>query len=121
MVNELSEAESSHAETQSRLRACEKEVGSLKNQLQQYVEEVRKAEDLLYRKVVNFCFYSNFITSFIYWFVRFDGQDEEREEMLEHYKSLSQDAVTLEGNNNSLEAEAAEARYVQAPFFRCIV
>lgn len=34
--------------------------------------------------------------------------------MLEHYKSLSQDAVALEGNNTSLEAEAADARYANS-------
>lgn len=51
LVNELSEAESSHNDTLLRLRACEKEVDRLKNQLQQYVQEVQKAEDLLYRKV----------------------------------------------------------------------
>lgn len=51
LLNEVSEAESTHRETQLRLRACEKEVDRLKNQLQQYVQEVQKAEDLLYRKV----------------------------------------------------------------------
>lgn len=32
--------------------------------------------------------------------------------MLEHYKSLSEDAVLLEGNNHSLELEASEAKYI---------
>lgn len=35
-------------------------------------------------------------------------QEKEREEMLDHYRSLSHDAVMLEGNNQSLEHEAAE-------------
>lgn len=70
LVNELSEAESSHNETLSRLRACEKEVDRLKNQLQQYVQEVQKAEDLLYRKVRIFV-YLNLIIAYIYWFIRF--------------------------------------------------
>lgn len=30
--------------------------------------------------------------------------------MLEHYRSLSHDAVILEGNNQSLEVEAAEQK-----------
>lgn len=77
-----------HNETRNRLRTSEKEVNRLKNQLQQYVQEVQKAEELLYRK------------------------EEEREEMLQHYKSLSQDALALEGNNQSLETEAADARLV---------
>ena len=37
-------------------------------------------------------------------------KEKEREEMLEHYRSLSHDAVMLEGNNQSLETEAAEAK-----------
>lgn len=31
--------------------------------------------------------------------------------MLDHYRSLSQEAVVLEGNNHSLEIEAAETKY----------
>lgn len=30
--------------------------------------------------------------------------------MLEHYRTLSQDAVALEGNNHSLEMEATDAK-----------
>lgn len=37
-------------------------------------------------------------------------KEKEREEMLEHYRSLSHDAVMLEGSNQSLENEAAECR-----------
>lgn len=113
LENELSEAESSRNETRSRLRACEEEVDRLKNQLQQYVHEVQKAENLLYRKVGALFYLKYIFYAFTYLAVYID-QEEEREEMLEHYKSLSQDAVALEGNNNSLEAEAADARYVHS-------
>lgn len=39
-------------------------------------------------------------------------KDFEREEMLDHYRSLSHDAIVLEGNNQSLELEAAEKKFV---------
>lgn len=39
-------------------------------------------------------------------------QEKEREEMLDHYRCLSHDAVMLEGNNQSLEHEAAECKWV---------
>lgn len=37
-------------------------------------------------------------------------QDNERTEMLNHFRSLSLEATVLENNNHSLESEAAEAR-----------
>lgn len=37
-------------------------------------------------------------------------QDNERTEMLNHFRSLSLEATVLESNNHSLETEAAEAR-----------
>ncbi|CAK9825011.1 Centrosomal protein of 135 kDa [Anthophora retusa] len=58
----------------------------LKKQLQTYVSEVRRAEELLNRK------------------------ENERTEMLNHFRSLSLEATVLENNNHSLESEAAEAR-----------
>lgn len=38
------------------------------------------------------------------------SQDNERTEMLNHFRSLSLEASVLENNNHSLETEAAEAR-----------
>ncbi|KOC66279.1 Centrosomal protein of 135 kDa [Habropoda laboriosa] len=58
----------------------------LKRQLQTYVSEVRRAEELLNRK------------------------ENERTEMLNHFRSLSLEATVLENNNHSLESKAAEAR-----------
>ncbi|XP_076665146.1 uncharacterized protein LOC143367341 isoform X2 [Andrena cerasifolii] len=66
--------------------ACRAESFDLKKQLQTYVCEVRRAEELLNRK------------------------DNERTEMLNHFRSLSLEATVLENNNHSLESEAAEAR-----------
>lgn len=51
MVNELSDQTTEQQVLVSRLKATEKEVERLKGQLQQYVQEVERAEDLLMRKV----------------------------------------------------------------------
>ncbi|XP_057321420.1 centrosomal protein of 135 kDa isoform X2 [Microplitis mediator] len=71
---------------QRELEASRAESHDLKRQLQTYVSEVRRAEELLNRK------------------------ENERTEMLNHFRSLSLEATVLENNNHSLESEAAEAR-----------
>ncbi|EFN85729.1 Centrosomal protein of 135 kDa [Harpegnathos saltator] len=71
---------------QRELEASRAEAYDLKRQLQTYVSEVRRAEELLNRK------------------------ENERTEMLNHFRSLSLEATVLETNNHSLESEAAEAR-----------
>nr|XP_012228872.1 PREDICTED: centrosomal protein of 135 kDa isoform X3 [Linepithema humile] len=68
------------------LETSRAECYDLKRQLQTYVSEVRRAEELLNRK------------------------ENERTEMLNHFRSLSLEATVLENNNHSLESEAAEAR-----------
>ncbi|XP_058806047.1 GRIP and coiled-coil domain-containing protein 2-like [Phymastichus coffea] len=68
------------------LEAAKAKSHDLKRQLQTYVAEVRRAEDMLSKK------------------------ENERTEMLEHFRSLSLEATMLENNNHSLETEAAEAR-----------
>lgn len=86
LVSELTDASTELVITKRKLKESQKEVDGMKLQLQQYVAEVQRAEDLLSKK------------------------DNEREEMLEHYRSLSHDAIVLEGNNQSLEIEAAETK-----------
>ncbi|XP_026666533.1 centrosomal protein of 135 kDa [Ceratina calcarata] len=71
---------------QRELEASRAESFDLKKQLQTYVTEVRRVEELLNRK------------------------ENERTEMLNHFRSLSLEATVLENNNHSLESEAAEAR-----------
>ncbi|XP_026829507.1 testis-specific gene 10 protein isoform X3 [Ooceraea biroi] len=71
---------------QRELETSHAECYDLKRQLQTYVSEVRRAEELLNRK------------------------ENERTEMLNHFRSLSLEATVLENNNHSLESEAAEAR-----------
>lgn len=71
---------------QRELETSRGESFDLKRQLQTYVSEVRRAEELLNRK------------------------ENERSEMLNHFRSLSLEATVLENNNHSLESEAAEAR-----------
>lgn len=88
LTNELADVECTSGVIKSKLSESEKEVDKLKRQLQQYVQEVQRAEELLLRK------------------------EEERNEMLEHYRTLSHDAVVLEGTNQSLELEAAETKYL---------
>lgn len=51
LLNELSEIECNYSHTKTKLHDSEKEVELLKNQLQQYVQEVQRAEELLMRKV----------------------------------------------------------------------
>ncbi|XP_011495575.1 PREDICTED: centrosomal protein of 135 kDa-like [Ceratosolen solmsi marchali] len=68
------------------LEASKAETHDLKRQLQTYVCEVRRAEELLSEK------------------------ENERTEMLNHFRSLSLEASVLENNNHSLESEAAEVR-----------
>ncbi|XP_023289896.1 centrosomal protein of 135 kDa [Orussus abietinus] len=71
---------------QRELETSRAESYDLKRQLQTYVGEVRRAEELINRK------------------------ENERTEMLNHFRSLSLEATVLENNNHSLESEAAEAR-----------
>ncbi|XP_036214031.2 centrosomal protein of 135 kDa [Bactrocera oleae] len=86
LSNELAERQAEILTLKKKLKDSDFEIEQLKQQLRQYVAEVKKAEDLLTHK------------------------EKEREEMLEHYRSLSHDAVILEGNNQSLEVEAAEQK-----------
>ncbi|XP_037806240.1 centrosomal protein of 135 kDa [Lucilia sericata] len=84
LTNDLADSQAEVVILKKQLKDSEKEIERLKQQLRKYVEEVKKAEDLLMQK------------------------EKERDEMLDHYRSLSHDAVMLEGNNQSLENEAAE-------------
>lgn len=86
ITNELAQTECGNNTYKSRLIDAEKEIDRLKRQLQQYVQEVQRAEELIHRK------------------------EEERNEMLDQYRILSHDAVALEGTNQSLELEAAETK-----------
>ncbi|XP_044317491.1 centrosomal protein of 135 kDa isoform X2 [Drosophila rhopaloa] len=86
MMDQLSDAQVEVRTLQNKLADSEKQVANMKQQLHKYVQEVKKAEDLLTQK------------------------DKERDEMLDHYQCLTQDQATLEGNNHSLECEAAEFR-----------
>lgn len=52
MTSELSEQQCLQEETRTKLKNAEQEVNRLKNQLQQYVKEVQRAEDLLMKKVM---------------------------------------------------------------------
>lgn len=53
LVNDLTEATSDATLTKRKLLESQKEVERLKSQLQQYVQEVQRAEDLLAKKVRN--------------------------------------------------------------------
>ncbi|XP_058833557.1 centrosomal protein of 135 kDa [Topomyia yanbarensis] len=86
LSGELSDAVSEHTLTKRKLAECQQEVERMKSQLREYVQEIQRAEDLLCIK------------------------EKEREEMLEHYKSLSDGVNMLEVSNHTLEVESAEAK-----------
>ncbi|XP_045450729.1 centrosomal protein of 135 kDa [Melitaea cinxia] len=69
--------------TKMELEKSKKDVEGLKQQLQHYVAEIRRIEDLLSQK------------------------EAERSDMLEQFASLSVEANILENNNHSLESESA--------------
>ncbi|XP_059615243.1 centrosomal protein of 135 kDa isoform X2 [Phlebotomus argentipes] len=87
LVGELTDASAELKVTRQKLKETQKEVDGLKMQLKQYVQEVQRAENLLAKK------------------------EFEREEMLDHFKSLSQDTIVLEGNNQALEMMTAETKF----------
>ncbi|XP_016994011.2 centrosomal protein of 135 kDa isoform X2 [Drosophila takahashii] len=86
LMDKLSDVQVEARTLQNKLTDSEKQVANMKQQLHKYVQEVKKAEDLLTQK------------------------EKERDEMLDHYHCLTQDQAALEGNNQSLECEAAEFR-----------
>ncbi|KAL7734985.1 hypothetical protein ACLKA6_011250 [Drosophila palustris] len=90
LTDRLSDAQVEAKTLQKKLKDCEQQVANMKQQLHKYVAEVKKAEDLLMTKVYSVL------------------KEKEREELLDHYHSLTHDQVLLEGNNQSLELEASE-------------
>lgn len=68
------------------LEASKKQAADLKMQLQVYVLEVRRVEEML------------------------EIKDSEREEILEQFKTLNCEASQLESNNHSLESEAKSTK-----------
>ncbi|KAH8405257.1 hypothetical protein KR222_000686 [Zaprionus bogoriensis] len=90
LTDKLSDAQVEAKTLQKKLKDAEQQVGNMKQQLHKYVQEVKRAEDLLMKKV---------------YFVL---KEKEREELLDHYHSLTNDQVVLEGNNESLVFEVAE-------------
>ncbi|EDV40901.1 uncharacterized protein Dana_GF23686, isoform A [Drosophila ananassae] len=84
LMDKMSDAQAEVKTLMKKLKDSEQQVANMRQQLQKYVQEVKKAEDLLTQK------------------------ERERDELLDHYHCLSQDQVALEGNNQSLECEAAE-------------
>ncbi|XP_034104614.1 centrosomal protein of 135 kDa isoform X1 [Drosophila albomicans] len=93
LADKLSDAQVEAKSLHKKLKDCEQQVATMKQQLHKYVAEVKKAEDLLMTKVLCFVL-----------------KEKEREELLDHYHSLTHDQVLLEGNNQSLEFEATEFR-----------
>jgi centrosomal protein CEP135 len=72
--------------TKRKLAESEKTADGLKSQIQHYVSEVKRAEELLMEK------------------------ERERDEMLETYKSLSHETYALEETNQTLAIEKAETK-----------
>lgn len=70
----------------SELEATKKQADDLKMQLQVYVLEIRRVEEML------------------------EIKESEREEILEQFKTLNCEATQLESNNHSLESEAKSSK-----------
>ncbi|CAK1586065.1 unnamed protein product [Parnassius mnemosyne] len=83
LQNSLADANGTLKLTKLELEKSKKDVDSLKQQLQHYVTEVRRIEELLSQK------------------------EAERSDMLEQFASLSVEANILENTNHSLESESA--------------
>lgn len=83
LQNSLADANGSLKITKIEYEKSRKEVDGLKQQLQHYVAEIRRIEELLSQK------------------------EAERSDMLEHFASLSVEANILENTNHSLESESA--------------
>lgn len=78
----------------------------MKRQLQHYVAEVKRFEDLMEQKVFSFLGFLCLNILFIYFCI----QEAERSELLDQFRSLSQEASMLENNNHTLETEAAQSK-----------
>lgn len=83
LQNSLADANGALKLTKIEYDKSRKEVEGLKQQLQHYVAEIRRIEELLSQK------------------------EAERSDMLEHFASLSVEANILENTNHSLESESA--------------
>lgn len=83
LQNSLADVNGNLKITRIEYEKSRKEVEGLKQQLQHYVAEIRRIEELLSQK------------------------EAERSDMLEHFASLSVEANILENNNHSLESESA--------------
>jgi len=70
----------------SELEVSRKQADDLKMQLQVYVLEIRRVEEML------------------------EIKESEREEILEQFKTLNCEATQLESNNHSLESEAKSTK-----------
>ncbi|XP_065343330.1 centrosomal protein of 135 kDa isoform X2 [Cloeon dipterum] len=73
--------------SQRDLNSAQREVEDMKQRLQNYVAEVQRIENLLANK------------------------EEDRNALLEHFHSLSQEAIELETHNNSLKSEAYQVKH----------
>lgn len=83
LQNSLADANGALKLTKIEYDKSRKEVDGLKQQLQHYVAEIRRIEEMLSQK------------------------EAERSDMLEHFASLSVEANILENTNHSLESESA--------------
>lgn len=86
LTNELADSGAQQLLLEKKLHESNMQIDDLKNQLRRYVIEVEKAEKLLMEK------------------------EYERTEMLDNFRSLSHDALDLEGQNQNLQQEANQVR-----------
>ncbi|XP_068143265.1 centrosomal protein of 135 kDa isoform X2 [Drosophila tropicalis] len=92
LSDKLSDAQVEVKKLIQKLKDSDDQVAYMKEQLRKYVQEVKKAEEILMQKVYSLL------------------KDKEREDLLDHYKSLSHVQVALAGSKQNLEFEATEFR-----------
>ncbi|CAG9764416.1 unnamed protein product [Ceutorhynchus assimilis] len=86
LQNDISSLSYDSRDARNELEICKRQVEDLKRQLQHYVAEIKRTEDLITNKEL------------------------ERNELLDQFKSLSQEANVLESNNHTLESEANQCK-----------
>ncbi|XP_050293556.1 early endosome antigen 1-like isoform X3 [Anthonomus grandis grandis] len=86
LQNELAEKTCDCKDARTELELAHRQVEDLKRQLQHYVAEVKRTEDIISHKEL------------------------ERNELLDQFRCLSQEANILESNNHTLETEATQSK-----------
>lgn len=104
LQDELANCIADYRKTNNELELARRQIEDLKTQLQHYIAEIKRTEDLITQKVFNRDIRkSPQLNSFSF-------EELERNELLDQFRSLSHEATTLENNNHTLETEASQSK-----------